>query len=889
MDSFTYIHSKFGGRKSGDQYRGDCPECHKKRTLVWAERSPHPFTCKACGYAGNVFTIGYKTPGHDNNVQSELSLLERFLFNRKRKFGNNHRLSDRVIAHFGLYAANGHTAAGKPRIELRFPNADGETVKLLTSFQKPWLSPKGGHKDFWLNTHRLADNPKGSAIFVCAGEWDLFALWEHTGVNGISPANGETSNPKNTDDLELFSGRNVVILYDNDTAGRKGGKQLARNILRHVKTKSVKVIDLAALGAAKAEGGSDLDDFFASGGKKERLREEVQLTPEFKSDSEPDAYKLVRALPEPLRRFPGNPSGVLDDVIVEAIWRAARFPENQRLAVYEALAREEGFSPEKPRLMQQRIAQYVRELEAILVKAFDEAIIDKLREIHLKAESKDSYLINRNYWFYNEGVYRPFTPDVETQLVDVLARELYPPDSRFGLSRYRKQIAEDLSHHKLALPEVKFDENKKVVNFKNGLYDLETSTFSEHTPEHLSRFQLDVSWDPSAECHEFKKALQIWFAEEDQRREFLKVLFYAISGDRSQHAAIFFYGAGDDGKGEAVKILISIIGKERTSSIGLEDLDKQFMPSMLYGKWLNIADEVGRKIQLNDAAFKRFTGGSQASVDVKHRDPISFVSHALWVVITNSLFVTPDNSRGFDRRLKFLNFSQVPQEKRILDYFDNYLKPELQGIIRYILTDGQLLYNTEKFRETLADKETKHEIRAGHSVSGYWLRVFDIFIEKLKEHVEKKTIIFSTDYPWHKIEGGAYVGCNYINAEEHYEKYKDFCKEQGNNPQSLVNFKRDTKNALSRIMNDVDTFPAARQGKTMIESVPIRIKKQGDEVSTLVRVYLCRFVKVKSLANTRNSEGEKIERTGSNDGELSHKSVTVEPITPSFEDFWGHA
>lgn len=147
MDSFNYIFTKFGVRKSGSNYRTDCPECNKKKSFIWKESKPHPFHCKACGYSGNVFTLGF-TDENRKQRDSDMTLEERFkAIWRKKGWASKypHKLSDKVVHHFGLqYKLTQSQKSVNTYVELQFLGSGGRILKRNTGYDKKWIAPKGG-------------------------------------------------------------------------------------------------------------------------------------------------------------------------------------------------------------------------------------------------------------------------------------------------------------------------------------------------------------------------------------------------------------------------------------------------------------------------------------------------------------------------------------------------------------------------------------------------------------------------------------------------------------------------------------------------------------------------------------------------------------------------
>lgn len=129
--------------------------------------------------------------------------------------------------------------------------------------------------DEWIYNHRRT--------FIVAGQKDL-GIALSKGLNAIAITGGEGEIPEMF--LGHFTGRNVIIIFDNDQKGREGSVRLATAIKPF--TKSLKILDLSETCVEKGE---DLFDFFVKYSKTVNdLKVLIKNTKEF---SEED-YQIER-------------------------------------------------------------------------------------------------------------------------------------------------------------------------------------------------------------------------------------------------------------------------------------------------------------------------------------------------------------------------------------------------------------------------------------------------------------------------------------------------------------------------------------------------------------------------------------------------------------------
>jgi hypothetical protein len=145
-----------------------------------------------------------------------------------------------------------YTPNGSPKVKSRPGALTGEIIPL----------------DLWQH------EPLNKTTLICAGEKDMATTRSH-GFNAITLTGGEMSLPFSP---RFFKDRKVVILYDNDDAGRLGASKLATYLLDYCK--SVKVC--TKFHEICTEDKEDMTDFWNKyHGTREQLIQMMNDTPEF--------------------------------------------------------------------------------------------------------------------------------------------------------------------------------------------------------------------------------------------------------------------------------------------------------------------------------------------------------------------------------------------------------------------------------------------------------------------------------------------------------------------------------------------------------------------------------------------------------------------------------
>lgn len=107
--------------------------------------------------------------------------------------------------------------------------------------------------------HALEGN---DPILICEGEFDCLVARER-GFNCITATGGASNWDARWN--ELFKGRDVIICYDNDSAGDAGAVTVAQNLIQH--TKRIKIAHIPI-----DQKGADITDFFKAGNTVEEFK-----------------------------------------------------------------------------------------------------------------------------------------------------------------------------------------------------------------------------------------------------------------------------------------------------------------------------------------------------------------------------------------------------------------------------------------------------------------------------------------------------------------------------------------------------------------------------------------------------------------------------------------
>jgi len=244
---------------------------------------------------------------------------------------------------------------------------------------------------------------------------------------------------------------------------------------------------------------------------------------------------------------------------------------------------------------------------------------------------------NKECYIYIDGVYRPYG-------WDNLERALYETYGgvvqKNGQSVIDKKTINEILSRVFSLKTVDpyvLENNLNFLNVRNGIVDTDSRILQEHSPEIYSFSQIDVEYDPNADCPNFLGFLDEMV--EPKYREVLQELFgYVLWPEYNIHKAFMFLGPKRSGKSTMLNVLSRMLGRESISNASLQDLtEKRFTVANLFGKAANICGDLPRKIVVEPGIFKRLTGEDYVQGEFKFKNEFSFMNTAKLIFSANEI------------------------------------------------------------------------------------------------------------------------------------------------------------------------------------------------------------------------------------------------------------
>lgn len=330
----------------------------------------------------------------------------------------------------------------------------------------------------------------------------------------------------------------------------------------------------------------------------------------------------------------------------------------------------------------------------------------------------------------------PMATLVETKEILVYARGHYTPNGLEIIHRilvntmapYRKQTGQTVYNSHMLKEVINiiqgmtyveskvFDSDVNIINCKNGLLNWRTGEFNNHNPDYYSRIQLDVNYDPDAECPNILEMFKIILRPEDFRKA-LEFISYCLYRRYPIQKAFILLGPGGTGKSHFIDVIRAMLSEENVSSTSMHDLEEdRFASSDLYNKLLNENGDLSQNMLPNVNVLKMLTSNKDAiRAQRKGERAFDFVNFAKIIFAANKLPKVKDDTSGFYRRIEILPFEHIFSEQEKSESADRLKKvrspEELSGLLNLVLPYLEPLLESGRFNNSFEVSTAKDQYK----------------------------------------------------------------------------------------------------------------------------------------------------------------------------------
>ena len=317
------------------------------------------------------------------------------------------------------------------------------------------------------------------------------------------------------------------------------------------------------------------------------------------------------------------------------------------------------------------------------------------------------------YYSREEGIFRP-----AEAFIDKLARGLLCEKATSSL------VKEIIGHlrAKNYIERSELNKNQELICAKNGIINILTGEFKEHSPDYYFTQQLPIPFIATATCPRIAKFLSEVLSPEDVLNV-IELFGYCLYKGYPIQKIFMLHGDGANGKSTFIELLKAFLGSQNCSNIPLQQLAiSRFAKAELYGKLANLYADIPANALSDTGTLKMLRGGDTVSAERKFKDFFSFVNHAKLIFSCNRIPTTYDDTIAFWRSWIIVPFPNTflgdKANKGLLKELTT--EGELSGMLNLALKALKGLLERGDFSNTKGVEEVKADyIRRSDSVGAF--------------------------------------------------------------------------------------------------------------------------------------------------------------------------
>lgn len=304
--------------------------------------------------------------------------------------------------------------------------------------------------------------------------------------------------------------------------------------------------------------------------------------------------------------------------------------------------------------------------------------------------------VDGSYYWYCNGYYKHIDKNAVKAKISAYIPDTLTNDNLLN-NVYNLMLAD--SDH--MANEKDFNTNEKYINFKNGLYNIDTKALEPHNADILYTRQVNTEYIEGStitEYHTFTKFIRDLCKNSDggidcqaykALQEIIGLAISNIYGHKTKKAVFLYSPVGNTGKSQFLGLLGYLIGQENITSIPLQNMneDKGRFAFANAGLVRLIMNGDQSKADVKDSSiFKSVTGGDAIKVEAKGKDIRTLVFKGLVVIACNDLpYIADDKGEHIYRRMYIVPCTHTIEEKeRDPNILDKMIK-ELPAITNWCI------------------------------------------------------------------------------------------------------------------------------------------------------------------------------------------------------------
>lgn len=372
---------------------------------------------------------------------------------------------------------------------------------------------------------------------------------------------------------------------------------------------------------------------------------------------------------------------------------------------------------------------------------------------------KDKQIItcNEDCYMYNGKYYKKMLD--QTELERIIHLEY---DSKLKTSKR----AETINFIKLKswVSPLDLNKNWNEIVFKNGVLNLANMTLYPHSPSVYNTIYIDCNYIPDAPYSQIVDGFfnQISSCEQDKKSLLYEIIGYCLIRKNVFEKFFICYGEGATGKSTYLKMIRRLVGDSNASFLSLNNLEDTYMPVEMFGKLINIGDDIAYKGLKESDILKKLVTGEMFAAQQKYKGPINFANFAKLIFTTNKLPEVYDRSSGFYRRVMIIDINKKIENPDPF-FMDRLTDADYEYLLSVAVEKLVAALKVNKLTECQSSKIKLEEYKTDQS----------------------SVLSFMQDMRYTKKD------LDHRPCMELYRAYESYCKDTGFKPLKKVNFDKE--------------------------------------------------------------------------------------------------
>lgn len=245
---------------------------------------------------------------------------------------------------------------------------------------------------------------------------------------------------------------------------------------------------------------------------------------------------------------------------------------------------------------------------------------------------------------------------------------------------------------KLSVTSEIWDRDPWLLGTPGGTVDLRTGLLRPARPEDNITKLTAVTPAASDDCPLWLEFVHFVTRKDAELNRFLQQWFgYCLTGDIREHALVFGYGPGRNGKGVLINTISGILGDYAVTApmdtfTASRNASHPTDLAMLMGARLVAVSETERGRAWAESRIKTLTGGDPITARFMRQDFFTFLPEFKLFIVGNHKPILRNVDEAARQRFNIVPFLAVPKKKDL--QLAEKLKPEWPAILRWCIDGG---------------------------------------------------------------------------------------------------------------------------------------------------------------------------------------------------------